>query len=379
VKASLGWWILAGVLAGGALLSKYTAIFLAIGGVLVLLSDQKMRRQLLRPGPWVGVLAAGVTFLPVLLWNYGNDFESFRFQTAGRWNNAEFGLRWFGQFVGGQLLVLNPPIAVGIVLATWWLIRRRWASDIRVRWVLAFGLPMPLFLLGTSLFVQVKINWLAPVIPVLLLALPLWWIHADIAQRHPIATRRLARGAVAYGALLLLAPLVILFPQRKGTTWTGWQEIAGRAEHWEEEIDDADGIEGNVFFFAADYRDAAQLTRHLRLSFPEFDDGEQLEPTLAQNVTGLVALQFDHWENPRDRIGQDAIFVLPRPEQREGFVNRVRDCFEAIERVDRVEIRRLGILVLTADIFRVPRLSRPDPVNPSQSLRPNPSHSCASF
>jgi hypothetical protein len=113
-----------------------------------------------------------------------------------------------------------------------------------------------------------------------------------------------------------------------------------------------------VFFFAADYRDAAQLSRNLRLywdlegehqSVPgESDSGE---PTMAQNVISMRALQFDHWEPPQGRIGQDAIFVLPRPAQREPMVELVRRHFHSTDKVERVEIMRLGIHLLAADIY----------------------------
>ena len=47
------WWAMAGVAAGLALLSKYTAAFLAVGGVAMLLFDPQLRRQLKRPAPYL--------------------------------------------------------------------------------------------------------------------------------------------------------------------------------------------------------------------------------------------------------------------------------------------------------------------------------------
>src|SRR5262249_57303555 len=104
----LGWWVLAGAAAGVALLSKYTGAFLAVGGVGVLLFDPQMRRQLRRPGPWLGVLTAAVAFSPVVIWNVNNHFESFRFQTAGRFEKWPFGVRWIGPFLPGHVGVMEP-------------------------------------------------------------------------------------------------------------------------------------------------------------------------------------------------------------------------------------------------------------------------------
>ncbi|MGE3175491.1 MAG: ArnT family glycosyltransferase [Planctomycetota bacterium] len=347
----LGWWALAGLMAGGALLSKYTAVFLAAGGVLVLLFDPAMRRQWLRPGPWLGVGVAAVTFVPVVWWNVANDFESFRFQTSGRWDKASFGVTWFGEFVGGQLLVLGPVVALVLPTVLWWLWRRGRQADVRATWLLAFGAPLLVFLCGSSLFVQVKMNWLMPAALALLLGTALWWGESGVDLRHPQWARRLRALALAPLLLMPLAPAIELVPQRAGTSWTGWDEIAASAAHWEAVIDEPDGVEGNVFFFATNYRDSAQLARHLKLYCAVAEPDEVVEPTLAQNVVGEQALQFDHWSPPQARIGQDAIFVLPRPEQRHRFVDLVAARFRSVERVDSVHVRRLGIEVMTADVF----------------------------
>jgi hypothetical protein len=113
-----------------------------------------------------------------------------------------------------------------------------------------------------------------------------------------------------------------------------------------------------VFFFAADYRDAAQLGRNLELLWRKEGEHHLIaghtdsgEPTLAQNVIGVKALQFDHWERPRWHVGQDAIFVLPRPAQRAAVLAEVGRCFESVDRLDRFDIERLGIRLMQVDIF----------------------------
>jgi uncharacterized membrane protein len=55
---------------------------------------------------------------------------------------------------------LNPIVAVLLVTSGAWLWRRSRRRDARAVWLLAFSLPMVMFLLANSLFVQVKINWL---------------------------------------------------------------------------------------------------------------------------------------------------------------------------------------------------------------------------
>jgi dolichol-phosphate mannosyltransferase len=352
---ALGWWLLAGVAAGFALLGKYSAAFLGFSGVLILLLDPQMRRQLLRPAPWLAVLVAALVFSPVVIWNVRNDFESFRFQTEDRFHSGVFGVHWLLQFVFMQVLVVHPLLAVAIGGTVAWLARRA-RLDVRARWLLALGLPLPLYMFVNSLWIQVKINWLAPAIVPLLLGTVLWWTE-HLAAR---ASRTLVRTSVVLLALVpvvtSLAPLFTFVPSWSGSSWTGWDQIAARAEAWEETVDRQDGVEGNCFFFAADYRDASQLQRNLlivrrkNLHENPAEGNLDFEPTMAQNVFGMRALQYDHWSQPRDRVGQDAIFVLPRPEQRDGMVLEAGRHFTSIEKVEHVEVRRLWI-VLEADIY----------------------------
>lgn len=354
----LVWWLLAGVAAGCALLSKYTAIFLAPAGLALLLFDPAMRRQLRRPGPYLAVLVAAIVFLPVLAWNVRNDFESFRFQTESRFAAGRLGTAWLTEFLGGQFAALHPALAVALPFAVVWAARRSFARDPRAAWLLVFGLPLPLYLLANSLFIQVKINWVAPAYVPLVLAIVVWWRESGIASSRPTAIRVAVLSLLVVLLAVPLAPAWRLIPPGKGSSWIGWDEIAARAEAWEDRIDAEDGIEGNVFFFGADYRDAAQLGRALKILWKDEDEHpgpaggrDSGEPTLAQNVFAKPALQYDHWEPPANRTGQDAIFVLPRPDDREAQVEEATRCFVKVEKVERVTIRRLGIHLLDADIY----------------------------
>lgn len=352
---AMRWWLLAGVGAGLALLSKYSGAFLGLGGVLLLLADAPLRRQLRRPGPWLAVVLAMLVFLPVVWWNVQNDFESFRFQTTERIGKGQLGLIWFAEFVGGQIGVLHPAIAVVLPLSLWYLLRRA-RGDARAMHLLAFGAPMLGYLLLQSLWIQVKINWMAPAYVALLLGIVLWWREQGaIALRHP-AWRWAAASLLLVPLAVPLAPAMRLVPPGRGSSWTGWDELAEHAEKWEERIDQQDDVESNVFFFAADYRDAAQLGRSLRLLWAaddhhRCDATDPGEPILAQNVLGQRALQFDHWTPPNARVGQDAVFVLPRPKGREEMVQKAAARFASIELAEHVQVECMGIDLVEADIY----------------------------
>src|ERR1700761_696259 len=74
------WWLAAGLFAGLALLSKFTAIMLVPAVVAFALVPDWRRRWLLSPWPWLAALIAVIVFLPALIWNAQHDWASFRFQ-----------------------------------------------------------------------------------------------------------------------------------------------------------------------------------------------------------------------------------------------------------------------------------------------------------
>ncbi|MFO1077157.1 MAG: glycosyltransferase family 39 protein [Planctomycetota bacterium] len=346
-EGGIGWWVLAGLAAGLGLDSKYNAAFLAAGGAILLLVDPALRRQLLRPGPWLGVVVAGIAFLPVVMWNVGNDFESFRFQTEGRFSKARFGMHWFLQCVGGQFGVMNPGIVLLLPFALRWLWQRARSGDMRARWLLAFGLPMPLFWVANSLFIQVKINWFQPAYLPLFLGVVLWWTEGGGTAARPRLCASAKWAVIVVLGILPLAPVMRLFPQNRGSTWSGWDRIAAAALDHYRRVDAEDGKTGNMFFFGADYKDSAQLNRALKI----LNGGALPGPVLAQNVMGERALQFDHWDPPAAHVGKDAIFVLARADVRPREIEDCKARFASVETVQRVVITTLGIEVLDADVL----------------------------
>ena len=71
-------WLSAGVATGVGLLSKYT--MLLIGPVFLLGLILENRKQLKTPWPYLGGILALLVFLPNILWNKNNNWETFRFQ-----------------------------------------------------------------------------------------------------------------------------------------------------------------------------------------------------------------------------------------------------------------------------------------------------------
>ena len=117
------WWLAAGLFAGLALLSKFTAVMLAPAVVAFALVPDWRRRWLFSPWPWLAVLIAAVVFLPVLIWNVQHDWASFRFQFVRAVATHDFSFRTVGEFLGLQFgligFVLLPVVLSGVAMTAW--------------------------------------------------------------------------------------------------------------------------------------------------------------------------------------------------------------------------------------------------------------------
>ena len=117
------WWLAAGVFAGLALLSKFTAVMLIPAVLAFMLVPDWRRRWLRSPYPWLAALIAVVVFLPVLIWNAGHDWASFKFQFVRATATHELSLRTVGDFIGLQFglvgFILLPVVLSGVALTAW--------------------------------------------------------------------------------------------------------------------------------------------------------------------------------------------------------------------------------------------------------------------
>ncbi|HEY9452703.1 MAG TPA: glycosyltransferase family 39 protein, partial [Bradyrhizobium sp.] len=117
------WWLAAGLFAGLALLSKFTAIMLLPAVLAFALVPDWRRRWLLSPYPWRAALIAVLVFSPVLIWNAQHDWAAFRFQAVRAVATHPLSLRTVGEFFGMQFglvgFVLLPVVLSGVTLTAW--------------------------------------------------------------------------------------------------------------------------------------------------------------------------------------------------------------------------------------------------------------------
>ena len=156
------WWTAAGLCAGLAMLSKYSAVLTLAGVFLFLLTERRSRHWLARPQPWLACALAALMFAPVLVWNALNHWASFAFQ-GGRADGLRF--HPFMPFVvfGGESLFLLPWIWLPLMVVLVQAIRRGPAE--RRGWFLVCAGIIPVVLFAVvSIWSSQKVlfHWAAP-------------------------------------------------------------------------------------------------------------------------------------------------------------------------------------------------------------------------
>ncbi len=140
---------LLGVSLGLGFCSKYHIVLFVPIIIAYLLIEKKMALIV-----WKKVLLTtffGLLFcLPVLIWNYQNDFASFRFQIQHGLVRNDYHFYWTWSYVLSQILILFPTIV-------WLCLKARLQGLSRVMIYLAWG-PLIFFFLS-SLKALVEANW----------------------------------------------------------------------------------------------------------------------------------------------------------------------------------------------------------------------------
>jgi 4-amino-4-deoxy-L-arabinose transferase-like glycosyltransferase len=258
------WWLAAGVFAGLSLLSKFTAVMLIPAVVAFMLVPDWRRRWLTSPYPWAAALIAVVLFLPVLIWNAGHDWASFRFQFVRATATHEVSLRTVGDFIGLQFglvgFVLLPVVLSALALTAWRGYRRGDAVAI----LLSTAVIVPFgYFFWKSLTLRVGDTWpmfmwpigfAAAAINIAMLpreGFPAWMITSTI---------RWARVAIASGIVFVI--LVFLYYVVSPWNFIGKADPIGGEAGYQQVVDRAQAElqkTGASWIATTDYRTYAML------------------------------------------------------------------------------------------------------------------------
>jgi 4-amino-4-deoxy-L-arabinose transferase-like glycosyltransferase len=333
---SLRWWVVAGVCIGLAMQSKYTSVLVPAGVAIAFLVHGKLQNRLGQPGPYAAVAIASLIVLPMLAWNFVNDWISFRFQLGHGLGTPKGGalgaVNRELEMIGGQLGLVSPILFFFVLRA----IRNglRYSEE-GFRVVLAVASLVPLaFFAYSATRSRVEANWPA------LAWIPATALLASDLPHSPRMRAWLGRG-VALAAVLaaviyvqVLVPILPLPAARDPVAAAfGWDLVANTVARKRLAVQQADpAAPGAAVYVAAErYQDASEIAFHL-------DDHPHV---YALNLIGR-ANQYDLWSQFKDDapLGATLILVLDQEEGEPRAIRKLSCCFNRIDESEGVALMR---------------------------------------
>ncbi|MBI9037305.1 MAG: glycosyltransferase family 39 protein [Bacteroidales bacterium] len=154
--------LLAGLVCGLGVISKHTSVFLWLGAVLFIVFYN--RKWLKAKQFYFAIIISLLCLLPVVWWNYHNDFISFTYQ-GERVNVSDSGVRfdYFFTELFGQILYNNPVNFIIIILALIAFFRKKIPTkNYYIEFLLFSALPLISIFLIFSLFRSTLPHWTGP-------------------------------------------------------------------------------------------------------------------------------------------------------------------------------------------------------------------------
>jgi 4-amino-4-deoxy-L-arabinose transferase-like glycosyltransferase len=300
-------WIWVGLAWGGAMLSKYHAVFIPLGAALYVLLSPPMRRWLFRPGPYVALVLGLAVCSPVVTWNASHGWVSFLFQggrAVGSWMPRP---DYLAVALLAQAAYLFPWIWLPLVavLARGCFGWKRIHADHERLWLCVALVPSVVFT-AVACFRPVLPHWgligLATLFPLL---------GRDWELRLEARPHRVQRMLATFAgfSLVVFAGAILQFHYgwlQRGHD-SGWGLVDRRSDPtldlygWDQVADRMQTLrlldDPRTIVFTRYWYQSAQLAYAFKLK----------HPVLCYNADDARGFAF--WSRPADWVGRDAVLV----------------------------------------------------------------------
>jgi 4-amino-4-deoxy-L-arabinose transferase-like glycosyltransferase len=333
------WWILLGIFIGAGFDSKYPIVFAGLGAFLFFMSSKNRVKHFATIWPYLSLISAFIIVLPVIYWNYSHNWASFAFQTSRRAGEmTRFRPDMFLGYIG-TIFAIYGFIPIPLLLKGIWnslkeALKSKLTNHILI---VAFSIPLVIFLVPVSLRSWVKMNWTTPAF--------IGWFIAAVAYYQKYCESK--SWVQIYGkitlAFILIAMIavhvVVLMPNiyfGRGDYYAGWKELAHKIESIRSEMP------GPYVIAGSEYKISSELAFYLK-DHPE---------TLGNNIIGQNGLQYDYWSNPDTLLGYNAIYVYDGSPKGSTFETELARFFKRVDTAIDLRIEKGGKLVRTYYIYR---------------------------
>ncbi len=328
-RAARLWWAGAGLCAGLALFSKYSAVLTLAGAFAYLLTSRRHRPWLARPHPYLAALLALLVFSPVIVWNATHHWASFAFQGERAAAGARFHPLGPLIVLGGEALFVLPWIWAPMMVLFIAALRRgptAWRS-----WFLAClaAPPIVLFALIAAWSSQrVLFHWAAPGY---LMLFPM--LGEAVATRLPQPhLRRTLAGTAAFVVLT-----IAIVSTQVRFDWL--HPLIARVARQDPDLEAIDWTS-----LRADLAARGLLPPGAVVGVPDWRNAGKIAYALGPDVTVLClnrdARQFGLADPPQRFIGQDVLLLLP--EHADRAAQALTPAFDAVDPLPPAPILHAG-------------------------------------
>jgi undecaprenyl-diphosphatase len=317
-------WLLGGIWLGIGLLSKYTMVLLPACIVLFVAFSNEHRKVLTSVKPYIACLLGLLIFSPVIAWNAGNNWNSFRHVAHLGGADQAFGLHlnFFLEFLGSQAGLLSPLVFILLVLGWIRSARRFFSNDHWIHTFLLFtSFPFFITFCLLSLHTRVYANWPGAAYLTALVSATVYWALDRKPHHGKFRVNRIWGWTLGTSAALTLIVLLqVVWPivpisvqhDRSAHEVIGWDVLGQKVFELASEMPK----DNMTFIYGLSYQDASQLAF--------YTPGQPF--TVAINRWNRPNV-YDYWWKDTDLFGQNGVGVI-----RDGG-SRAR-LLEVFERVD---------------------------------------------
>jgi undecaprenyl-diphosphatase len=319
-------WLLGGVCFGLGMLSKYSMIIILACIFFYALFSQNHRRRLISIKPYAGLAVGLLFFVPVIIWNAANNWNSFRHvaHLGGADESFSLHIDFLAEYIASQMGLLTPMVFVLVCGSWWWVMRRRSSEDHWIHLFLFFtSFPIVICFALLSLHTRVYPNWpCAGYVTAAVLTTGLWLNSSSDSQGHwKHRVRPLWRWTVASSYVLTAAVLIhAVWPilpipadiDRSAYEIKGWDKLGQTVADVQRTMPSS----SDTFIFGLSYQIASQMAFYM----PGQPHTVSINRWTRPNV-------YDYWWQDQDLIGKDAIGILEQPKKQK----RLLKAFEYVD------------------------------------------------
>ena len=330
-------WLIGGAWFGFGMLSKYTMILFPPLVFIFGLAYAKPRKQLTRVWPYAGVLLGILMFLPVILWNIDNGWNTFRHVAHKGGVDRATGLHldYMIDFILSQMGLLSPIIFL-LLLMVWFSPFK--LSRVTNAWIFKYlfftSFPVPALFTLLSLHTHVEGNWAAPGYLASAVLISGYIDNREspgTGRKRQTVTQRIWPWAV--GSSYLLTGLIFLHTlwpilpipiklDRIAKETSGWNELGQQMHNMQQSMPDPE----KTFFFGLKYQTASEVAFYA----PGKPQTVSINKWRRPNA-------YEYWWNDADLMGWDAVGVGGTSLK---SIERLQQLFNYVSPPQRLDIYR---------------------------------------